>query len=271
MLHSIANLGDWHYSDKPYSSYEYLCGQGHEESEKGSCEICNTLRKVIESNSRGADRIITKALREWVDSMALTYEDGMVRRWCYGTPGEGCSHYITTREPSTKTEWHKTTKLHGPKGYISWSMENDPNWMSQENMIEWVQHIPYCKFCLGHDNSYLFPAWYDISRAQIDRVIELYKANYPVDLQQPIFFSGGDNYLDIRLPTVPDVDDDSDGSIDLDTLETEFVVCYYWPRKKNTKETYKDSIMKTFKFDLSTSEGWQDMLEEFPQKKRVLS
>ena len=67
--------------------------------------------------------------------------NGLVFRWCHGGSmyylgGElrtSCGHYVSTREPLDQTD--KCDEFNGAEGYISWSMEMAPNWMSQERML----------------------------------------------------------------------------------------------------------------------------------------
>lgn len=189
----------------------------------------------------------------------VTLVDGLPKRWCHGTPGQGCGHFITTREETWDTE-NCNAKFNKPT-WMSWRQPT----LTKAEILEKLLHIPHCKSCLGHNNSYLFPAWYDISKAKIIRLAELYERNWPDNLQQPYFYPFDDNGLVIRIET-HDVDHEGDGEIeDLDTLITKFFICTYWP-EKDEKGNYPDtSVYEEYEFDLSLNSGWQKLLETFPQ------
>ena len=116
----------------------------------------------------------------------MEIKNGLVWRWCR-YPEKGCGHYITTHEDTVETD--TCERFHKDDGFISWTTDSDPSWLSQEVGVEWLRHQPYCKQCLAHDNSYLFPAWYSISREDIDKFVELYTTNYPSEIHQPFFMA----------------------------------------------------------------------------------
>ena len=147
-------------------------------------------------------------------------------------------------------------------------MERDKSLVSKETSLRWLRHQPHCRRCLAHDNSYLFPAWYDLSRKSVERLASMYEQNYPEELQQPLFFANGDREMSIRLPRTHDVHQDSDGEINMDTLEVQFSVCTRWPEDQNLKRGEKPEWEK-YNFNLSAPQGWEQMLQVFPQEKRT--
>ena len=147
-------------------------------------------------------------------------------------------------------------------------MEEDPKVIDQETSIRWLLHLPHCLSCLAHNNSYLFPAWYDLPKDRVEFVAKLFRENYPSKLQQPLFFAGDERELELRLPWVPGQLDHNGGDLDVDSLIVKFCLCLDWPTQEERQGWgIKDEWLR-MEFDLSTPEGWQKMLEEIPQKPR---
>ena len=146
--------------------------------------------------------------------------------------------------------------------FISWKHERNPNLLTQEETIEWLLHQPHCKGCLQHNNSYLFAAWYDISKADVENVAELLRKYYPANLQQPIFFAGHDGLLDMRLPKYWDDTEDTICDLDLATMKLD---CSLIRRKENDDDPF---FMYSMEFDLSRESGWNGLLKTFPQNER---
>ncbi len=199
----------------------------------------------------------------------LSVEEGLLKRWCHGTVGEGCGHYITTREEAWPERlncerFRKPTHIVRRRPFIS-----------QRETAEWLMHLPHCLSCLTHNNSYLFPAWYDLSRDQAGRVADAYVDNYPPRLQQPFFYMHEDRLMMIRLNT-HDTDNDSDGELNLDTMTAEFNICVQDDRTTTagtgrvTCEEYMEDGWKfeKYRFNLSQPEAWQKMLAAFPQPEK---
>ena len=118
--------------------------------------------------------------------------------------------------------------------------------------------------CLQHDNSYLFPAWFALSRKDVETLIARFREGYPETLQQPLFFPDGDDTVSIRLPKTPDVLHNRDGRIRLQDLSARFHICTRW----DEGPAPGNSDWETHQFDLRTREGWHAMLETFPQEPR---
>ena len=144
-------------------------------------------------------------------------------------------------------------------------MDRDRGVITKELSLRWLRHQPHCRSCLAHDNSYLFPAWYDLSRESVERLARVYEENYPDRTEQPLFFANGDRAMTIRLPRTHDVHNESDGDIDMETLRAEFNICTHWPEERTPLD---QSRWETHEFDLSTPEGWAAMLKKLPQKER---
>ena len=191
-------------------------------------------------------------------------DNGLVKRWCHGSPEagrwhngrfyQGCGHYITTREMTWDT--NNCKRFHQPT-YFSWKAEYGN--VTQQEVLQFMLHQPHCRRCLAHDNSYAFPAWYDIPRPLVDKLAAMYAAHFPSDVAQPFFHPFGDRHYMMRLHTVPDIGNDMDIQIDLDTLQAEF----YWIESDDEDEDHE------FHCDLSQESGWNAMLEKFPQPNRI--
>ena len=149
----------------------------------------------------------------------LSVENGLLKRWCHGEVGRSCGHYITTREETWQTG--HCDQFHQPK-YIGWRMDS----VTKREMTEFIMHQPHCRTCLSHDNSYsyLFPAWYDLSRDTAARIADLYVDNYPASIRQPFFHVNYDSSMTIRLRT-HDIGNHGGGDLDLVTLTAEFHIC----------------------------------------------
>lgn len=200
------------------------------------------------------------------------FRDGLIWRWCH-PERNSCGHFISTREPLDQTcKDDNSEEWDGPKGFVTWSMESDPNWMTQEMMVRWMRHVPHCAGCIQHDNSYLFPAWYDISDEQMERLIKLYTENYPENLQQPWFSVVGDGLFTLRLPRTCCCDDCDDSCTDFDanTLKGNIVAICGIRAARDGNRVDRPFNIRNYPIDLSTPEGWKQMLEMFPQEKRVL-
>ena len=180
-----------------------------------------------------------------------TIENGLIMQWC----GSGCGHYVTTREILNETEICQSA-FHTPK-YIGWRMD----YVTQEEMVSFLRHQPYCADCIRDNNSYGFPAYNDLSREDVDKVINLYIKNYPKKLRQPFFYSQFNNkILGFRIKTNSVIyNGQTDGDLDIETMIIEFTVCTQ-RGEHNKKWIHQDHI-----FDLSNSRGWNQMLETFPQ------
>ena len=139
-------------------------------------------------------------------------------------------------------------------------MDRDRNYISQDMSVRWLRHLPHCLSCLAHDNSYLFPAWFDISRKDVEKLIARFQQHYPADLQQPLFFPNGDENLSLRLPRTQDVNQEHAGDLDLTTMMIEFNICTFWPEEHSGA----DSDWEQHRFGLDSPEGWAQMLNVFP-------
>ena len=142
---------------------------------------------------------------------------------------------------------------------------------SKADVIDYLKHQPFCKVCLAHDNSYLFRAYYDISRWQVENLVSAYDAYYPEHLTQPIFHPWDNGRMWMRMQNTPDIlyKGEDEGEIKLESLEVEFTLCLWWP-KDDDGMLGKHSNWVTYKFDLSREAGWREMLRVFPQKERVV-
>ena len=98
----------------------------------------------------------------------------------------------------------------------------------------------------------------------MERVAARFQAGYPADLQQPLFFPNGDRRLSIRLPRTHDVNHDRDGDINLRDLSVRFNICTLWPEQNQGR----DSVWEKHRFNLDSPEGWEQMLQVFPQRVR---
>ena len=199
----------------------------------------------------------------------LSVENGLLKRWCHGAVGEGCGHYITTREEP----WPQRTncqRFRKPSHIIRRQAS-----ISQRETAEWIMHLPHCLSCLSHNNSYLFPAWYDLSREDAARIADLYVDHYPPGIRQPFFYMHSDRLMMVRLET-HDTDNDCDGRLDLDTMTVEFNICVQDDRNTTTgtglapyeEFLEEDWKYERYRFDLSQPEGWEQMLAAFPQPNR---
>ena len=187
-------------------------------------------------------------MTEWAEET----RSGLRYRHCYPAGHERfgtCGHYIETREDTVETGLCNTT-FHQPK-FIG--RRDD---VTKAEMAAFIRHQPRCRNCLEHGNSYLFPAWYDISQAQADRVADLYNA-YGDTTRRTGFHANGDHWLVIALATAPNAAGDEyvHGDLNLDTMEAEF----HWM----TEAPHPDELtpsgeyrFETDKFDLSTARGW---------------
>ena len=198
----------------------------------------------------------------------MTVVNGLVKRWCRGTPGEGCGHFITTREELNDTD--NCDELVADDDYVGWKAGLEPEWLTQEKSIQWLRHQPHCNYCLAHDNSYRFPAWYDIGRAQVERLVDLYQKYYPANIRQPFFFADDDRAIVIRMFDTQDVldgDGSSEGDINLDTMLVKFNVVLSKPDYDKETEKWNDTpwVSEQHEFDLSKEQGWLKMLDLFPQ------
>ena len=179
----------------------------------------------------------------------ITVENGLLTRWC----NVGCRHHIRTREMTWDT--NNCENFHRP-AYFSWRQSE----LNQADILRWLQHIPHCAKCLGDNNSYGFPAWYDLSAAKVQRFAELYRANYPADWPQPLFFPWGDDTLEFRLPDV-----NIEGELDLNSL----IVCFSWqsycpPGYPDNDPITDPEQWSEAEFDLSQPVEWRRLLREFP-------
>ena len=100
----------------------------------------------------------------------------------------------------------------------------------------------------------------------METLIARFQAFYPQDLQQPLLFADGDDAMQIRLTRTPDVNGDNSGDIDLRDLSARFHICTYWPAEHAPGK----STWETHRFDLNDREGWDRMLNAFPQEPRVI-
>ena len=198
----------------------------------------------------------------------LSVENGLLKRWCHGTVGEGCGHYITTREEIWPQRLN-SERFHQP---IDLQARID---RSQREVTEWLMHLPHCMRCLCHNNSYLFNAWYELSREDAARVAGIYVDNYPPGLRQPFFYMNGDQLMIIRLET-HDIHNDGDGEIDLTTMQAEFHICIRDDEGKASQGTVEPEdrhedggyTFETYRFNLGVHKGWEQMLAAFPQPKK---
>ena len=186
----------------------------------------------------------------------LSVENGLLKRWCSGQVGRSCGHYITTREETWQTG--HCDRFHQPK-YIGWRMDS----VTKREMTEFIMHQPHCRTCLEHDNSYLFPAWYDLSREDAARIADLYVDNYPASIRQPFFHVNYDSSMTIRLRT-HDIGNHGDGDLDLNTLTAKFHICTADGSGKTSQgwmepeQRYRDGefVFEQYRFDLSVPTGW---------------
>ena len=200
-----------------------------------------------------------------INSEYMTVDDnGMVLQWCHGVNSDRkCRHYITTREDITQTGLCKEL-FHMPK-YLSWRMQSGEE-IPQAEMIKWLRHQPYCKSCLSDMNSYLFPAWYDLSREDVEKVVSLYGAYYPRNIRQPFFHVMDDRKMLLRLEVETSDADDGGGELDIETMQAEFFIYSQLDNiPEGMSEEEYDKTLELY-FDLSKPEGWEEMLERFPQK-----
>ena len=194
--------------------------------------------------------------------------DGLVKRWCFGGPTyerdgvtrNGCGHYITTREDTWDTD-----NCDAMDDKLDVGTDN----RTQELIVENLVHQVHCATCLQHDNSYLFAAWYDISEEDVMHLVDLYIANYPDDLQQPIFFAWDDKGIRMRLPKTHDVTNENDGMISLEDMKVKFYTCLGHPPLGEDDEGAGTGMWEwdTNEFDLFRASEWERMLEVFPQEK----
>ena len=92
----------------------------------------------------------------------------------------------------------------------------------------------------------------------------MYEKCYPDDLQQPIFYSMDDEMMCLRLPQTHGMDGESDGDLDMNTLEVEFIIFTKFPGP-GEELTEENCQSETYRFDLSSPMGWEEMLAAFPQ------
>ena len=201
-------------------------------------------------------------LQEILKQPSVTLVDGLPKRWCHGTPNQGCGHFIATREDTWDTD-NCDTKFNKPT-CMSWRQPT----LTKDQVLEKLLHIPHCKNCLANNNSYLFQAWYDISKTKIEKLAGLYARNWPEHLQQPYFFPFDDNKIIIRIIT-HDIDNEGDGELNLDNLLADFFVCTFWPEQEDLTNWSAEDMIEEYKFDLSEDFGWQQLLTTFPQPPRI--
>ena len=176
----------------------------------------------------------------------MVIEDGLVAKPC----GFGTLHYVSTREQVTQAETDRCSEL---KSGI-WT---------QAGTVAYLRHIPYCGRCLGDYNNYAFKSYMDFSASDMERLIALYTANYPNDVEQPILFPQSDRLLWFNFRVVNSSDeDDGHGEISLDTMEAEFFLYSECPDDVMTEEEEEPYYRR---YDLSMPSGWAAMLEQFPQ------
>ena len=147
-------------------------------------------------------------------------------------------------------------------------MDEDPNVIDQETSLRWLLHLPHCLHCLAHNNSYAFPAWYDLPKDRVENISKLFQSNYPAELQQPLFFAQDDRQLELRLPWVPGETGHNGGDLDIDSLTLKFCLCLDWPTEEEHMGWGINSEWLEMQFDLSEPDGWQEMLERIPQSRR---
>lgn len=185
-----------------------------------------------------------------------TLVDGLVLQRCHS----GCSHYVTTREPLNET-YICNERFHQPE-YIGWRMDT----VTQNEMILFLRHQPYCADCIQDNNSYGFQAYNDLSRTNVDKVIEKYIENYPKEIKQPFMYSFSDKSLGFRIKTNSVVyKNQTDGFLNIETMIIEFTVCVQKGEPDDNNNKVKEWIYEEHIFDLSQSEEWKRMLEVFPQ------
>ncbi len=188
-----------------------------------------------------------------------TIVDGLVKQWCYGIEKK-CGHYITTREELKETSICDTRFNH-PE-YIGSRMDT----VTQEKIVSFLRHQPYCAYCIQDNGSYLFQAYNDLSEEDVSKVIEKYVKNYPKEIRQPFMYSHSDKSLNFRIKTHSVLfNHQTDGFLDIKTMIIKFYVC---TQKGKIDENYNQIqkwINEKYTFDLSCSKEWQQMLEVFPQ------
>ena len=200
----------------------------------------------------------------------ITKDNGLLRRWCHGRSSGFCSHYITTREVLDET-FGCEARFDVPKP-ISWRLDS----VTKAEMAEYILHQPRCRYCLQHDNSYLFSAWYDMSSRNAERIAARYAAFYPDNLKQPLIHVLHDRTWAIRLYAEGDNHNSTDGDIDADIYADTLVANFHiiigtppWDEAARGRPKEEGSWrIDTHRFELSTKQGWQEMLAAFPQPVR---
>ena len=140
---------------------------------------------------------------------------------------------------------------------------------TQERVLKFLRHLPYCRYCLQHDNSYAFLAFFDLGAEDIERIAEPYERYYPAELHQPVFYANGDGYLGIRF--FHEQSDDGrtiDATINMRKPSGKLTAKFYLINRElmDNKELPKKERIPRFKFNLAKESGWARLLEEFPQK-----
>ena len=178
----------------------------------------------------------------WVEEI----RNGLRYRHCFPRDDERfgkCGHFVETREETNETDICEQL-YDTADGHITWR----GNSVSQAEVVAYIHHQPRCRHCLQHDNSYLFPAWYDISQEQADRLADLYLAHYPEDGPQPLFYAWGNRSMRVRPAGS---DGHEDGYIDLDTMEATLVYIEPAAPRGHTRRT----------IDLTRPEAWRALVE----------
>ena len=198
------------------------------------------------------------------DQPIIQLHNGLVQKSCGKTLEESCSHYITTREVLNQTKICPLVRATNDE-YVIW---NDN--ATRDEIVDYLLHTPHCAGCLQHDNSYKFPAYYDISMEQVSYLAELYTKYCPENIQQPRFFPWGDRQVVMRLAQTYDSDDEHDGELDLDSMVVSFHVWESLPsfNKETGEEGSEPWILDSYMFDLKEESGWRGLFKVFPQKVR---
>lgn len=184
---------------------------------------------------------------ELSDNMEI--KDGLVFRWCHSREYR-CGHYISTRYETLPAEQCDRNNY--------WNHD-----ITQDDVANSLVHKPNCKRCLSDTNSYIFHAFYDVSKPQIEELLRQYRLYYPADAKQPLFFVSGSNELLMRLPKTHSLDGDADGELNLDTLVVDF-----WVDTLDVDPYDFESYIFNLSEDYEGA-GWNALLRVFPQDKRV--
>ena len=192
--------------------------------------------------------------------MTTVQPNGLTLRWCSGRVGSGCAHWVTTHEPILEEETARCPF----DGGVHWK-EFMRSW-TQDQVVALLRHALHCQICLQDSNSYVFRAWYALSRDEVERAISLYVANWPTGLMQPLLHVAFDQSLYFRIFT-PDLRHGlTDGLWDLRTHTCRFTLVLDMPDGRDHIDSW---VYQDYEFDLSQSSGWADVLRTFPQEPRM--